>query len=147
MTDEATIRVLERVVVSSGTITSRAFSEVHPEVRGLSLIQYRMFALIATAPDGVRVVELARRARATPQPTTRITQRLEARGLVWMERGTQADRRAVVIRLTDLGERTWSEISKRRRELLEAALEGLTLPADAQEVLEAIAGAFERYTA
>jgi DNA-binding MarR family transcriptional regulator len=148
MAHEELLHALERVVVRSGTITSRAFADVHPDLRTLTVHQYRVFALVASAPDGVRVGELARRSNSRPQATTRIVQRLEAKGLVGYERGALAeDRRAVVVRLTDLGTRTWSEISDRRRELLEAALEGVTLPPETSAVLDAIADAFERYTA
>ncbi len=132
----------------SGTITTRALAEVHPEVRALTISQYRVLALVANSPEGVRIVELARRSSSRPQTATKIVQRLEAKGLVWYERGAQADdRRAVVVRLTDAGSRTWAEISTRRRELLEAALQGVELPAETDAVLEAIAAAFEQYTA
>lgn len=148
MADEETIRALERVAVRSGTITTRALAEVHPEVRALTVSQYRAFALVACAPDGLRIIDLARRSSALPQATTKIARRLEEKGLVWYERGANArDRRAVVIRLTDLGVRTWSEISARRRELLEAALDDAELPTETRAVLQAIAGALERYTA
>lgn len=147
MADEGTIRTLERISVRSGTITIRALADVHPEVRALSISQYRHFALVASAPDGLRVGELARRSSTRPQATGRIVQRLEARGLVWIERGAQADRRAAVVRMTGLGETTWAEIGERRRQLLAAALEGVALPSGAEAVLEAIACAIERYTA
>jgi DNA-binding MarR family transcriptional regulator len=148
MTDEGVIRALEQVVVRSGTITTRALAEVHPEVHALTISQYRAFALVASAPDGLRVVELARRSSSLPQTATKIVQRLEAKGLVRYERGALAeDRRAVVVRLTDAGTRTWTEISARRRELLQAAVEGADLPTDAGRVLEALAAAFERFTA
>lgn len=147
MADEGTIRRLERVAVRTGTITIRALADVHPEVRSLSVVQYRILALVATSSDGLRVGELARRSSTRPQATGRIVQRLEAQGLVWSERGAQADRRAVVIRLTDLGRSTWSEISQRRMELLAAALEGTTLPPETDAALEAIATAIERFTA
>lgn len=147
MGGEGRVRMIERVVERGGTITARALAEVHPEVRGLTVSQYRVLVLIANAPDGIRVGELARRSSSRPSATSKIVGRLEAQGLVWVERGAQADRRAVVIRLTDQGTRTWAEISTRRRELIEAALAGVELPPGADEALGAVAAAFERYTA
>ena len=147
MTDEHVIRTLERLILRSGTIAVRAFAEVHPEVRALSLSQYRILVLVAGAPDGLRVGEIARRTSTRQAATGRMVRRLEGQGLVWTERGGQADRRAAVIRFTELGSRTWSEISERQRHLLAAALEGVLLPPDTSAVLEAITTAFERYTA
>ena len=147
MRDEETIRALERIAVRSGTITTRAHAEVHPEMRALTLVQYRVLALVASAPEGLRVGELARRSSTRQQAVGRIVRRLEAKGLVRSERGAQADLRVVVVRLTDLGQRTWDEISQRRRELLEAALEGADLPPQTRQALESIAAAIERFTA
>ncbi len=142
------IHALERVIVLSGTITSRAFAEVHPEVRTLTVHQYRDLALVAIAADGLRVGELARRSSSRPQTTTRIIQRLEAKGLVRLERGAdENDRRAVVVRLTELGGQTWAEISRRRRELLGEALGGTASSREAGALLKAVAGALEQYTA
>jgi DNA-binding MarR family transcriptional regulator len=148
MVDEELIHALEELVVLSGAITSRAFAEVHPEVRTLTVHQYRDLALVAAAADGLRVGELARRSSSRPQTTTRIIQRLEAKKLVQLERGADADdRRAVVVRLTDHGRETWEEISQRRRELLGRALEGTTMSREAGALLETIVGALARYTA
>ena len=146
MADSETIAALERLVVRSGAITTRALAEVHPEVRALTISQYRVLALVASSDDGLRVTELGRRANTPASAIGRIVFRLEARGLLWSERGTTADRRAVVVRLTNQGSRTWAEISVRRRELLAAALEGVPLARESAEMLEAISDAVERYT-
>jgi DNA-binding MarR family transcriptional regulator len=146
MADEATIRALERVIVGGGAITSAAVIGP-PEARALTLGQYRALSLVASSADGLRIVELARRKGRQPQAATKIIQRLEAKGLVWLERGAGADRRAVVVRLTELGEHAWAKIGERRRELLAAALEGAELPADAAALLRAVAAAIERHNA
>ncbi len=147
MADEGTIRALERLILRSAPIAALAFAEIDPDVRGLSLAQYRILILVATAPDGLRVGEIARRSSTRQTASGRMIRRLEAQGLVRTERGSPDDRRAALIRLTELGSRTWSEISERQRKLLAAALEGVLLPPDTTAVLEAIASAFERYTA
>jgi DNA-binding MarR family transcriptional regulator len=144
MSEEAVVRNLERIAVQSGRVTTQALADVHPEVRDLSVSQYRLFALVALAPDGRRVGDLARLAAARPQATTRLVQRLEAKGLLWSERGSLADRRAVVVRTTEAGARAWAEISVRRRELLSEILAGTMLQPETASVLELIAQALER---
>jgi len=146
MPDDKVVRTLERISIHSGTITTRALADVHPEVRDLSVSQYRIFALVASAPDGMRILELAQLASTRPQATTRLVQRLEAKRLVWTERGSLSDRRAVVVRTTSEGSRAWDEISARRRELLAEALADASLPPGAASMLDEIARALERAT-
>jgi DNA-binding MarR family transcriptional regulator len=143
MQDDDVIRCLERISIHSGTITTRALADVHPEVRDLSVSQYRIFALVASSPVGLRMLELAQLASTRPQATTRLVQRLEAKHLVWTERGALADRRAVVVRTTDAGTRAWDEISIRRRELLGEALSRLSLSPGAAAMLDEVARALE----
>lgn len=147
MPDDDVIRTLERISIFSGAITTQALADVHPEVRELSVSQYRIFALVASAPGGIRITELAQRASARPQATTRLVQRLEAKGFVRLERGSLADRRAVVVLTTSQGSRAWSEISARRRELMAEAVGELTISPAAARLLDAIARALEHYVA
>jgi len=140
------IRTLERISIHSGTITTWALADVHPEVRDLSVSQYRIFALVASAPDGIRMSELAQLASTRPQATTRLVQRLEGKGFVWSERGSLPDRRAVLVRTTDQGSRAWAEISARRRELLAEALAHTTMPKGAAPILDDIARALAEQT-
>lgn len=147
MPEDPVIRSLERISIHSGTITTWALADVHPEVRELSVSQYRIFAIVASSPDGIRMSELAQVAATRPQATTRLVQRLEAKELVWSERGAMPDRRAVVVRTTGHGGRAWSEISARRRELLVEALADVALAPDAAATLDAIAAGLERQIA
>ena len=146
VSDESLVRALERLALRSGTIDAQALAQVHPEVRLLTLRQYRVMALLSAAPEGLRVGDLARRTSTRPQATGRIVDRLEAAHLVWRERGALADKRGVTIRLTETGRHTWTEMSVRRRELLAAALEGVDLPPETEAVLETIAAALESFT-
>jgi DNA-binding MarR family transcriptional regulator len=146
MTDGKTVEALERVVVRSGSITTRAMGEAYPEARGLTVNQYRVLVLVATSEDGLRVGEIARLGHATSQTATRLVQRLEVRGLLAVERGIPGDRRAAIARVTDLGARVWSDISTSRRAHIARALADLDLPADSATTLDAIAEAFGRYT-
>ena len=143
MPDDEVIRSVERISIHSGTITTRALA-VHPEVRELTVTQYRIFALVATAPDGMRILELAQLAATGPQATTRLVQRLETKRLVWTERGLLADRRAVVARTTSEGRRAWEEISVRRRELFAEALGRVRLRSGAASTLDLVAQALEQ---
>ena len=140
------IRALERLALRSGTIDAQALAQVHPEVRLLTLRQYRVMALLSANPEGLRVGDLARRTSTRSQATGRIVARLEAANLVWRERGALADKRGVTIHLTEKGRRTWTEMSIRRRELLAAALAGIALPPQTEAVLDTISAALERFT-
>ena len=142
--DEVT-EAIERIVVHGGTLTNRSLSEVHPEIRDLSVSQYRIFALVAASGSGVRVTELARLAATSPQATTRLVQRLERKGVLTTERGTLADRRGVVVSTTELGSRAWSEISARRRELISEALAAVELRVVARTVLTDVGRALEAF--
>lgn len=139
------VEAIERVLIRSGGITTRAVTEVHPETRGLTVSQYRGLVLIATSPDGLRVGELARLARTSSQTATRLAQRLERRGLVIIERGSEEDRRASIVRATASGTRVWSDICARRRRHIARALEAVELPDDAETTIDAVATAFARY--
>jgi DNA-binding MarR family transcriptional regulator len=145
MAEDGVIGALEQIVVHGGTVTNRALAEVHPEIRDLSVSQYRILALVASAGSGLRVSELARRAMTSPQATTRLVQRLAAKGFVHSVRGALADRRAVVVETTERGARAWAEISARRRELLGQALDGLDLPAVSGSILADIELALEAF--
>jgi DNA-binding MarR family transcriptional regulator len=145
MPDDDLIRSLERISIHSGTITTRALADVHPELGGLSVSQYRVFALVASTADGIRMSELAELSSTRPQAATRLVQRLEAKGFVRSERRSLDDRRGVVVSTTDQGSRAWAEISARRRGLLAEALAATTMAAEAASVLEDVARALERY--
>jgi DNA-binding MarR family transcriptional regulator len=147
MVDNRTIRAIELLILQGGAIIGPS-AGTPPEVRELSLAQYRALDFVAAAPDGLRISELARRRYTRgPQSASKIVRRLEERGLVQVERGTQADRRAAVVRLTETGERIWSDLSAQRRQLLADVLADTALPAEAGPVLEAVAAAIERHTA
>ena len=147
MVDNETIEALELLIVRSGAITTRALAEVHPEIVALTVSQYRVLALLASAEDGLRVTELARQGRTPVSAVGRLVFRLEDKGLLWSERGTMPDRRAVVVRLTDQGRITWAEITDRRRQLLKEAIEGVPMPPGIADAFEAISEAFEQFTA
>jgi DNA-binding MarR family transcriptional regulator len=145
MAADGVTEAIEGIIVHGGTLTNRSLSEVHPEIRDLSVSQYRIFALVAASGTGVRVSELARLAATSPQATTRLVQRLEAKGVLVTQRGTLADRRGVVVATTALGSRAWSEMSARRRELISEALSFVPLPDHSAAVLADVAGALEAF--
>jgi DNA-binding MarR family transcriptional regulator len=71
---------------------------------------------------------------------------MEGRGLVFTERD-EDDRRATLVRATARGRKLRTDVVKRRRALMEAALATRlpTLPRDLPAGLEAIARAFDEY--
>ena len=143
MAPERTILALERLVLHGGTLTSRVLQS-HPETSGLSVSQYRLFVLVTTG-DNLHVGELARRLGASSQTTTRLVQRLEARGLVTSARGT-ADRRMVIVRPTPRAVELWRVISDQRRASFRDALAGLTIDDESLAALEQLADGFARAT-
>jgi DNA-binding MarR family transcriptional regulator len=141
MAGDEIVRALEALVIHGGTMTSRAL-QAHPETSGLSVTQYRLFVHVVTG-DGLRVGELARRIGARPQTTTRLVQRLEARGLIATKRGSE-DRRLVLVRATPTGHDLWADIGVRRRREIREAIGDLELSAEDVALLDALVERFSR---
>ena len=141
MNKERAIAALERLVILGGSMTSHAL-QAHPATSGLSVTQYRLFVHVVTS-NGIRVGELARRIGARSQTTTRLVQRLEARGLVQTARG-EVDRREVIVRATPLGMDLWADIGERRRAQIREALADVTLDDETVHAIEVIAEQFSR---
>lgn len=144
MARERTIAALEHLVIHGGSMTSRAL-RTHPETSGLSVVQYRLFVLVATR-NGARVGELARLLGEAPQHASRLIRRLEARGLVRTARG-ETDRREVYVWATEVGARLWSDIGTWRRSQIRDALADITLDDDVVAILETLAERFARQVA
>jgi DNA-binding MarR family transcriptional regulator len=141
MAQEEVVRALEALIANGGIMTSRAL-QAHPETSGLSVTQYRLYVYIVTS-EGLRVGDLARRMGAKPQTTTRLVQRLEARGLVTTER-SERDRRLVIVRATPTGRDLWSDIVRRRRSAIQQALGDRDFTAEDTALLETLVDRFAR---
>lgn len=123
------VLAVERLIVAGGSLTSRSLALAAPHARELSVAGYRALVQVVQSDDGLRIGELARLGSTSSQAATRLVQRLEARGLVTLTRGTPEDRRAVVVRPTAASLELWAAISAARRGAIAEALAGERLDA------------------
>lgn len=89
----------------------------------LSPHQARALRVIGTE-GGLRLSDLARGLRIAPRSATEVVDALAERDLVERVRDTR-DRRAVLLRLTEDGRRTRTEVERVRAELARAQVERL----------------------
>ncbi|WP_171064079.1 MarR family winged helix-turn-helix transcriptional regulator [Actinomadura soli] len=90
----------------------------------LSPIQLQTIEIIARHGE-VNLRGLASELDAIPSSASRLCDRMEAAGLVIRE-GALADRREVVLRLTEEGQALFAELSERRKSVVAEALAGMT---------------------
>lgn len=127
MPDQHLVDALDRLARAGVSITTRAIAE-EAVAFDLTLAQWRALVAICEAGiTGIRVGDLGRRQRLAAPAASRLVRRLEDRGLVVVARDA-TDRRAVIVRATDVGRAAWRAVTLRRRRLIEAALERIALP-------------------
>ncbi|MEV5826359.1 MarR family transcriptional regulator [Spirillospora sp. NPDC052242] len=112
---------VERVLSTAALLWSRADQGLEPAV---SPIQLRAVEAIARF-GRLNLGGLAEELGAIPSSTSRLCDRLEAAGLVVRE-AAPADRREIIVRLTDQGERLHGELTRRRREAVREVLEQMS---------------------
>ncbi|RSN67016.1 transcriptional regulator [Actinomadura sp. WAC 06369] len=112
---------VERALSTAAQLWSRADQGLEPAV---SPIQLRAVEAIARF-GRLNLGGLAEELGAIPSSTSRLCDRLEAAGLVVRE-PAPADRREIIVRLTDQGERLHGELTRRRREAVREVLEQLS---------------------
>jgi len=139
------ISALERIVIGSVGITTRALAQAAPDVE-LTFSQWRALLILGESPTGHRVGEVAARVGVTLPATSRLLRRLGRRGLVSLA-PDEADRRATRATLTANGARVRDAIIAFRRAALRdiaehsgAGRRGLTGTA-----IDSLARSFERY--
>ncbi|MFD0902064.1 MarR family winged helix-turn-helix transcriptional regulator [Actinomadura sediminis] len=114
---------VERVLSTAALLWSRADQGLEPAV---SPIQLRAVEAIARF-GRLNLGGLAEELGAIPSSTSRLCDRLEAAGLVVRE-AAPTDRREIIVRLTDQGERLHGELTRRRREAVREVLEQMSPP-------------------
>jgi DNA-binding MarR family transcriptional regulator len=91
-----------RLIGAHSTLTRELSAQLVAE-HGLTLSEYEVLMLLATAPDRImRRVDLANEVRLSPSGVTRMLDRLEAAGLVG-KRACEKDARVTYAELTDAG--------------------------------------------
>ena len=106
---------------------------MHCRKRGLS--RERMLVIISEYPDGVRQKELAERAEINASSTSEVVNKLEDDGYI-VRTVDETDKRATILKLTDLGQARAAEIQEEREGFMEAIFAKLT--DDEKETLSAI---------
>lgn len=96
----------------------RILGQVGPDevcCEGLSQRQCAILRILV-AREGTRISDLAALSGITPSAMTRVLEKLEARGLVERVRGSQADGRAAMVRITAEGGRTRKQLDNLMRQ-------------------------------
>ncbi len=101
---------LWRSLARVGAQVGRRIDTALAQSQGISLAWFETLAVLAKARHGMRVHELIDALGDVPSSVSRRLDRLQEHGFV--ERGAPhrgSDRRAVVVRLTDLGRDAWRD--------------------------------------
>lgn len=141
---EEIFEALELLIFGAIGLTSFALAEAaHAE---LTLHQWRALVVVGRA-GRIRVGEAGALIGTSLPSTSRLISRLEKRGYLASGRD-ETDRRATNVWLTPAGEEVRAAVIRRRRQLMQAALQTHPgpLPRDLVRGLTALAQAFERYT-
>lgn len=142
---EELVDALERIVIGSVGLTTRALSEAAPRVE-LTFPQWRALLILGEDPGGYRVGEVASRVGVTLPATSRLLRRLERRGLVTLSRD-ELDHRATRARLTTQGVLGREQILEFRRAILRGIATDLGPPSrpNAVAAINRLAAAFDRF--
>jgi DNA-binding MarR family transcriptional regulator len=139
MTVESTsgaLSALEGVVLGSVGVTARAVATVAPD---LTLVQWRVIVVLAAAPDGMAVSELAAHLGSRLPAMSRMLGRLRSRGFVETAKDAD-DGRVTIARLAPHGRVMWERVRDGRRDQLRAALALAGVTDGDAPVLHRIAG-------
>ncbi|GAA2254075.1 MarR family transcriptional regulator [Actinomadura sp. NPDC048955] len=123
---------VERVLSATALLWNRADQGLEPAI---SPIQLRAVEVIARF-GRLNLGRLAEELGAIPSSTSRLCDRLEAAGLIVRETA-RVDRREIVLRLTDQGERLHAELVRRRRAAVRDVLAQMS-PASRGRLLDAL---------
>jgi DNA-binding MarR family transcriptional regulator len=129
--DDVTAAV-ERVVSTTALLWNRADQGLEPAVSPIQLRAVEVLARFGRLTLGGLAEELG----AIPSSTSRLCDRLEAAGLIVRE-AAPADRREIVVRLGDQGERLYAQLVRRRRAVVRDVLAQLS-PASRARLLDAL---------
>ena len=133
--------LLERLVMGAVSVTARAAAEGAHEP---SLLQWRVLVVLADAPGGATVTELATRIGSRLPATSRLVGRMRRRGLV-ETRKDHPDARVTAVLLAPGGRELWARVvAGRRAELVSVLAAADFTPADLS-ALERLAVAMGRY--
>ena len=121
--DHLSLRLWLRLLSCTNLIEARARARLRDEF-GTTLPRFDLMAQLERAPEGLKMSELSRRMMVTGGNVTRLTDQLEAEGLV--VRGESADRRVYRVSLTQRGRRAFAAMAKRHEDWIVETFEALS---------------------
>jgi DNA-binding MarR family transcriptional regulator len=145
MADPRLVDVVERLMRAAIGVTTRSLGEAGPAAE-LTLQQWRALVVVVVAgPGGISVGDVADAVGIALPGASRLTRRLEDRGLV-ATRTDPADRRVTRVTATDPGRAAWEEVVRRRRSEVSRVLDSLDVASGegAVDFLDQLAAAFDR---
>jgi DNA-binding MarR family transcriptional regulator len=108
--EHLSLRLWLRLLSCTNTIESRARTRLREEF-ATTLPRFDLMAQLERSPEGLKMSELSRRMMVTGGNVTRLTDQLEAEGLV--ARGGSADRRVYQVSLTARGRLAFAAMARR----------------------------------
>ena len=120
--DHATLKLWLRLLACSTQIES----EIRRRLRqrfGISLSRFDYLAQLYRQPEGLRMKDLSRHLMVTGGNVTGLTDELEREGMVARE-GSPTDRRAWIVRLTDVGRTAFAAMAEEHERWLLELLAG-----------------------
>jgi DNA-binding MarR family transcriptional regulator len=122
--DHLSLRLWLRLLSCTNLIEGTARTRLRDEF-ATTLPRFDLMAQLERSPDGLKMSELSRRLMVTGGNITRLTDQLEAEGLV--ERSAApGDRRVSTVRLTLAGRRTFGAMARRHEAWIVDLFAGLS---------------------
>ena len=118
MERDGIVDALEALVVGAVAVTTLSLAQSGVE---LTFAQWRVLMILADAPGGATVGEIARRIGSATSPASRLVARMRDRGMVQTQKDAR-DHRATLVRLSEDGRAIRDRVLTRRRELLSLAI-------------------------
>ena len=121
--DHLSLRLWLRMLSCTNLIEASARTRLRAEF-STTLARFDLMAQLERAPGGLKMSELSRRMMVTGGNVTRLTDQLEAEGLV--VRGESADRRVFRVSLTPRGRRTFAAMARRHEDWIVETFDALS---------------------
>jgi DNA-binding MarR family transcriptional regulator len=111
--EHLSLRLWLRLLSCTNLIESRARARLRDEF-ATTLARFDLMAQLARTPEGLKMSELSRRMMVTGGNVTRLTDQLEAEGMV--ARANSADRRVFQVSLTARGRHAFAAMARRHED-------------------------------
>ncbi len=118
------LRLWLRMLTCTQLIEQRVRTRLREQFE-TTLPRFDLMAQLERVPEGLKMNELSRRLMVTGGNVTGITDQLEAEGMV-QRVPVEADRRALLIRLTPAGRKAFAEMAHEHESWIADALGGLS---------------------